>query len=549
MKARFIKSAVALLLCFSLLPLYAFTLASGPIPSGGSVDITVDWDANPPIVTVTGSGFPTLVDLYPLTASITVRLELDDYTLISPTQHGILIDNNGSFGPLSFPAPSLVNRHNVTLRVRVNPVSAVNDFNDYFYWLFHVLTIDNYPSNGVAVTGQTPSDQHVFMPPGPGDNRTVSISAGTREGYDFVGWDGEGINDVTSTNTTITLTESTTITANWEPTTPATTTPTTTTPTPTTTTPATTTPATTTPATTTPTTTTPATTTSTTTDSPTTDPTQPPTTQTPTTQPPTTTTTPVTDLPTTDPPTTDPTQPPILLYELTPPSEDDDEPVEWFLPRFMIGDDQGNFRPHGALTRAEAATLLVRTMIGEVGVGVPHANPNVIARFSDVSPDAWYANYIAVAYSHGMVLGFPDNTFRPNQPITRQEFAAIIARTTDVYTSGTLTHTDAASISDWAADYVYTLFRRGWMLGDAGGTFRPLHNISRAEAAALVSRVLDRAHTTSISIQNVPNVRIFPDAANANAWYYYYVIGAVNSRWLYASDNHVIWTRVVDYTR
>jgi len=91
----------------------------------------------------------------------------------------------------------------------------------------------------------------------------------------------------------------------------------------------------------------------------------------------------------------------------------------------MIGFPDGTFMPNGLITRAETAALLVRTMTTHFGVNVPRTQADSIAgRFSDVSVGAWYSDYIAIAYSYGLIQGFPDGSFRPNQYITNAEFAA-----------------------------------------------------------------------------------------------------------------------------
>jgi len=247
--------------------------------------------------------------------------------------------------------------------------------------------------------------------------------------------------------------------------------------------------------------------------------------------------------PTPQPPSTiDPITPPDIIEEIDPVVE---PPVEQFHPRFMIGDDRGNFRPNHSITRAEAATILVRTM-EDFGITPLPISAYALGRFSDVSPNAWYAEYLAIAYTHGMLQGFPGGTFRPSQPITREEFAAMLSRTGIVSTNGGLHYTDAALVSDWAANYVYTAFVSGMMHGDAVGTFRPLHNITRAEAAATLARALGRGDTTAESIANVTNVFIFPDAADATAWHYFYVIEATNSHWFIMNDGVEIWTRVTN---
>jgi len=252
-----------------------------------------------------------------------------------------------------------------------------------------------------------------------------------------------------------------------------------------------------------------------------------------------------TTTPPTTPPVTPPTTPPALQEE---PQDDivDDTINELFRARFMQGYPDGTFRPGGSLTRAEATAILVRTMTSQSGIGAPRAGANIAGRFSDVNGGEWFFNYVAVAYRYGLIRGYEDGTFRPNQPISRQELAAIIARTTTVRTAGTLPYTDAANVAPWARNYVYTLNVINWMHGDAVGTFRPTHAISRAETAALIGRALGRADTNASSVAGVANVRIFPDATNTGSWYYFYLLCATNNYYFYMQNNVARWTRTAN---
>ena len=213
-----------------------------------------------------------------------------------------------------------------------------------------------------------------------------------------------------------------------------------------------------------------------------------------------------------------------------------------------MGYPNGNFVPRGNITRAETAALLVRTMTTHFGVNAPRTSVGDSASmFSDVTSNMWFYDYVAIAYSYGLIQGFPDGRFMPNSPITREQFAAMLARTTTVYSGGALPFTDAKSVSGWAFDYVYTTYVSGLMVGDAVGTFRPRQPITRAEAAAAMSRILERGDTTSRSIANVQNLTIFPDVADRRSWYFYYVVEATNSHWFIKDGYEEIWVDVKLY--
>jgi len=222
-------------------------------------------------------------------------------------------------------------------------------------------------------------------------------------------------------------------------------------------------------------------------------------------------------------------------------------PTTQFNARFMIGYPDGNFRPYGLVTRAEAAALLVRTMSTNFGV-MARTQHNDRVRFNDVGIYDWHFRYINVAYSHGLLQGFPDGSFRPNDPITREQFAWMLSRTTNARTSQNLHHINSAVINNWTLNHAYTVLSTGLMRGDGAGAFRPFTSLTRAEAAAAISRTLGRNNTNARSIQGVTStVHVFPDTANRQAWHFYYILEATNSRWFIKNGMEELWIEVIAY--
>jgi uncharacterized repeat protein (TIGR02543 family) len=216
-------------------------------------------------------------------------------------------------------------------------------------------------------------------------------------------------------------------------------------------------------------------------------------------------------------------------------------PPEYFHARFMRGYPDGLFRPEAPITRAEVATILARGIVINA-----RTLSSLEGIFSDVTADDWFYEYVAIAYEAGLIEGFGDGTFGPNEYITREQIAAMLARTGEVLEAGEMPFTDGVLISEWARDYVYTVYYMGWMFGDEAGTFRPSEDISRAEAAAALGRVLGRGDTTALSVAGVlTDLRIFPDASDPSQWHYFYVIEATNSHWFILNEEGVeIWTRI-----
>ncbi|SHE28168.1 S-layer homology domain-containing protein [Desulfofundulus australicus DSM 11792] len=112
--------------------------------------------------------------------------------------------------------------------------------------------------------------------------------------------------------------------------------------------------------------------------------------------------------------------------------------------------------------------------------------------FKDVKSGDWFFNDVAAAVSAGYVGGYEDGTFRPNQPITRQEAASIIGRLLNLGSgdaSVLAKFKDAGQIGSWARGSVAAVVAEGLMGGYADGTFGPARSITRAETVV----VLDRA--------------------------------------------------------
>jgi len=210
---------------------------------------------------------------------------------------------------------------------------------------------------------------------------------------------------------------------------------------------------------------------------------------------------------------------------------------------FMMGRSCGNFVPSGNITRAEVATMLVRTMIPGYSPTLPLPTR---MPFPDVSANDWFYGYVAWAYDAGFIEGRPDGTFDPRAQISRQEVAAMVVRATNttIQSAGDFSIADADQISNWARDYVYTVYRQGWMTGNSQNQLQPRRSITRAETAAVFSRVLERGVTNADSLVDVvDDLRIFPDVAHGR-WYYYYVIEATHTHEFIMEDGVEIWSSV-----
>ncbi len=208
---------------------------------------------------------------------------------------------------------------------------------------------------------------------------------------------------------------------------------------------------------------------------------------------------------------------------------------------YIVGYPNGNVEPNGNITRAEVATIFFRLLTEEVRT----ANSTQSNSLSDVTRGQWFNHAVSTLSSMGIVKGHNDGTFAPNAPITRAEFAAIAARFDDKNTDTSSKFTDIAS--HWAKNEIGIAANKGWINGYPDGTFRPNQYITRAEAMALVNRVLNRLPENSSDL--LDSMIKWPDNSDASAWYYLAVQEATNSH-AYSDkskdDKYEKWTTIRD---
>ena len=208
---------------------------------------------------------------------------------------------------------------------------------------------------------------------------------------------------------------------------------------------------------------------------------------------------------------------------------------------YIVGYPNGNVEPNGNITRAEVATIFFRLLTEEVRT----ANSTQSNSLSDVTRGQWFNHAVSTLSSMGIVKGHNDGTFAPNAPITRAEFAAIAARFDDKNTDMSSKFTDIAS--HWAKNEIGIAANKGWINGYPDDTFRPNQYITRAEAMTLVNRVLNRLPENSSDL--LDSMIKWPDNSDASAWYYLAVQEATNSH-AYSDkskdDKYEKWTTIRD---
>ena len=205
---------------------------------------------------------------------------------------------------------------------------------------------------------------------------------------------------------------------------------------------------------------------------------------------------------------------------------------------YVIGYPDGSVHPNGEITRAEVATIFFRLLRDDVR----SANFTTYNAYTDVSADKWYNNPISTMSRLGIIKGYPDGTFRPNDPITRAEFAAIAARFDEHKAAKLASFTDI--YGHWAVSEISLAYENGWIKGYNDGTFRPNRNITRAEAMALINRVLNRAPEKPSDLLN--NMNKWTDNMDTTKWYYLDVQEATNSHdYTRKTNNYEMWKKML----
>ena len=146
------------------------------------------------------------------------------------------------------------------------------------------------------------------------------------------------------------------------------------------------------------------------------------------------------------------------------------------------------FRPSNKITRAEFVRIVNRAF---------GFNTKGDQSFKDVKKDAWYTEDIQIAVKKGYINGFEDNTFRPNEEITREQMAKILGMVLNVSGDGKTDFLDDSKIAPWAKKYVDGLAEKGIIEGYTDKTFKPKDNATRAESVRLTAESRDYKNSNS----------------------------------------------------
>lgn len=145
------------------------------------------------------------------------------------------------------------------------------------------------------------------------------------------------------------------------------------------------------------------------------------------------------------------------------------------------GYPDGSFKPDAAITRAEFATVLIKAFKLTLQGGKVFADTN----------GHWAKEPIATAASYGIVSGYDDSAFGPDDLVTREQMAVMIVQAAKLApAAGKTQFADSGSVSIWARDAVNVATENGIMKGYPDNTVRPQGNATRAEAVTAILNVL-----------------------------------------------------------
>ena len=190
---------------------------------------------------------------------------------------------------------------------------------------------------------------------------------------------------------------------------------------------------------------------------------------------------------------------------------------------YIIGYGNNDVRPQNNITRAEVATIFFRLLTDEAR----EANMTKSNSYNDVKDGDWFCCAVSTLSKMGVIKGYEDGSFKPNDPISRAEFAAIAARFDPDGDKTPASFFDVTS--HWAKDEISIAANHGWIKGYEDGSFKPDQKITRAETMTLVNRVLNRLPEAKDDLHK--DMKTWVDNMDETAWYYLAVQEATNSHY------------------
>lgn len=195
---------------------------------------------------------------------------------------------------------------------------------------------------------------------------------------------------------------------------------------------------------------------------------------------------------------------------------------------YILGYPDGAFRPNNNMNRAEAAAIFARLVSQQKGESISGNSS-----FKDVVNNRWYSAYIGYLEKYGIINGYTDKTFKPDNAVSRSEFVAMTVRFYGLfdkvkYPANTTKYVDVNS-KHWGIKDISFATAKKWLNGYPDGSFRPDNNITRAEVVTIVNHTMERTADEKYINQNFAALNKFNDLNNNYYWAFYDIIEAANS--------------------
>lgn len=152
---------------------------------------------------------------------------------------------------------------------------------------------------------------------------------------------------------------------------------------------------------------------------------------------------------------------------------------------FVSGYEDGTFKPDRTITRAEFSKLINNAL---------NTNKKASINFTDVGSKDWFYEEIQKSVASGFFSGYENNTFRPSNPIKREEAAKVVSSaiaTGGIEGEGATLLSDYGTIQEWAKISVNSVYNKGYILGYPEGTYRPSKALTRAEAVKIIYEIIE----------------------------------------------------------
>lgn len=203
---------------------------------------------------------------------------------------------------------------------------------------------------------------------------------------------------------------------------------------------------------------------------------------------------------------------------------------------YIIGYPDGTVRPEANITRAEVVTIFFRMLTDDTR----NHYWSQTNKFTDVIQTDWYNTAISTLANAGVLDGYTDGTFKPNDIITRAELVKIA---TSFYDTTAGKESEFSDIENhWAETFIEEAYNLGFIDGYGDGTFHPDQPITRAETMKIVNRTLDRAPHKDYLLDSMIK---WPDNMDTEKWYYAEIQEATNSHNYTRDDAHEVWTAIL----